>query len=80
MGMIFTEEEWIALERHAMLYRFSGHGEDELVFVIYKQTPEGKVAVGLSKPLPNDSEIDLLSSPENSYFKLGDFCVNFEIA
>ena len=64
--MIFTEKEWEKLEQAALKYFNNGFHPESWVAVEY----ERGIAVGLSRPLPEDAEIN---TPEQVYFKLGDF-------
>lgn len=65
--MIFTEKEWEKLEQSALKYYRNGFHPESWVSVEYDE--KGK-AVGLSRPLPEDAEINVV---EQVYFKLGDF-------
>jgi hypothetical protein len=64
--MIFSKKEWEKLEQFAIKYRNNGFHPNDWVIVEY----ERGIAVGLSRPLPEDAEINTV---EYVYFKLGDF-------
>lgn len=65
--MIFSEKEWEKLERMAVKYCQNGFHPNDWVAVEYD---ERGIAVGLSRPLPEDADVN---TPEQVYFKLGDF-------
>lgn len=66
--MIFSEKEWGKLEQAALKYYQNGFHPNDLVTVEYDERK--MYAVGLSRPLPEDAEIN---RPEKVYFRLSDF-------